>query len=405
MSVRRDASSRFLEDNRWGTFWSVSGKWNINNESFLKGYSKLDDLKLRASYGSVGNQDVGGYYVGYETVGGGTGYGGQQAYFPGNVDPNLKWETTTQANIGLDFGFYDRFRGAIDVYDKKTKDLFFTTQLPPTSGFGSVTKNIGEMSNKGIELELSYDVVKNKDWNVNVFGNFAYNKNEITKLDGLSDFQGSGSQRLQVGEQFGSYSVVRWAGVDPSNGQPLYLDANGDITNVYSLDNRVNTGKSSVPKYTGGFGLNVKYKDISLTSLFSYAAEQYRLNSSLGIIEDTSLAGFANQSVTQLNAWQNPGDITSIPAVTYSAIRLQQTTRYLEDASFLRLRNITLAYTFSGDKLHGKKYFDSIRFYAQGQNLLTWTKYRGFDPESNSGSNFFDYPTARQYTFGIDINL
>ena len=404
LSARRDASSRFLDENRWGTFFSVSGKWNIHNEKFLENVESIDELKLRASYGSVGNQGVGGFYVGYETVGSGNGYNGQQAYFPAVADKNLKWETTTQLNVGLDFGLFDRLTGSVDVYDKNTTDLFLATQIPFTTGFGSVTKNIGEMSNKGIELTLSYDVVKTDDWKVNINGNAAYNKNEITQLDGLSDFQGTGSTRLTVGEQFGSYSLVRWAGVDPANGQPLYLDANGNVTNVYNLAaNRVNTGKSFIPKYTGGFGANISYKNLSLSSLFVFAAEQYRINSSFGILEDNGLAGFANQSVTVLNQWQNPGDVSAVPGVNYTGIRTRLDTRYLEDASYLRLRNVTLAYTLDGQKLN--KAISSVRFYLQAQNMLTWTKYRGFDPESNQASNFFDYPTPRQFTFGLDINL
>jgi TonB-linked SusC/RagA family outer membrane protein len=403
LSARRDASSRFLKENRWGTFWSASAKWNIHNEKFLQNVESINELKLRASYGSVGNQSIGGYYVGYEQMFGGNGYGGQQSYVPGNADPNLRWETTTQANFGLDFGFFNRLSGSLDVYNKVTSDLLFNTQIAPSTGFSSVNKNIGEMSNKGIELQLSYDLVKNDNWTVNINGNAAYNKNEITKLDGLSSFQGTAPTRLVVGEAFGSYSLVEWAGVDPSNGQPLYYDANGDVTNFYNLAvDRVNTGKSFIPNYTGGFGTNIRYKDFSLSSLFVFAAEQYRLNGSFGILEDPTLAGFANQSVTMLDAWQNPGDITSVPSVQY-ATRLQVTSRYLEDTSYLRLRNITLGYTIRGSKFNNV--FDSVRLYAQGQNLFTWTKFRGFDPESNDNTSFFDYPTPRQFTIGVDINL
>ena len=405
LSARRDASSRFLEDNRWGTFWSVSGRWSISDEKFLENSTVISDLKLRASYGTTGNQGVGSYYVGYETIAGGTGYGANQAYFPAIADSSLKWETTTQTNIGLDFGLFKNLRGSLDVYDKKTEDLFFLTQLPTSTGFASVNKNIGKMSNKGIELELNYDVINTSDLTVNIFANGAYNKNEIVQLDGLTDFQGVGSTRLQVGEAFGTYNTVRYAGVDPSNGQPLYLDVNGDVTNVYNIDDRVSSGKSFVPKYTGGFGLNATYKGFQLSTLFSFAAEQYRLNQSLSLIEDVSAASFSNQSVTMLDAWQNPGDITSIPAVKYGSIRLQNTDRYLEDASYLRLRNITLGYVLDGSKFQDSKYFSTVRFYVQAQNLATWTKYRGFDPESNTASNFFDYPTPRTFTFGVDINL
>ncbi|HBI01939.1 MAG TPA: TonB-dependent receptor [Flavobacterium sp.] len=405
LSARRDASSRFLEENRWGTFWSASARWNISSEKFMENSKVFSDLKLRASYGTTGNQGVGGFYVGYETIAGGDGYGANQAYFPGIADSNLKWETTKQANIGLDFGLFNRLTGSVDVYDKQTEDLFFLTQLPTSTGFGAVNKNIGEMSNKGIELQLNYGLIKKSDLTVDVFFNGSYNKNEILQLDGLSDFQGTGATRLQVGEAFGTYNTVRYLGADPSNGQPLYLDIDGNVTNVYSLDDRVSSGKSFIPKYTGGFGLNASYKGFQLSTLFSFAAEQYRLNSSLAIIEDVSLAGFANQSTTMLDAWQQPGDITSIPSVNFPSIRLQNTDRYLEDASYLRLRNITLAYILDGNKFQDSKYFSSVRLYVQAQNMFTWTKYRGFDPESNQSTNFFDYPTPRQFTFGVDINL
>jgi TonB-linked SusC/RagA family outer membrane protein len=404
LSARRDASSRFLDENRWGTFWSISGKWNIDQEKFMENSKVFDNLKLRASYGSTGNQGVGGYYVGYETISGGTGYGANQAYFPGIADKNLKWETTTQLNVGLDFGIYNRLTGSVDVYSKNTTDLFFLTELPTSTGYSSVNKNVGEMTNKGIELELNYSIFRNDDWNVNAFFNGAYNKNEITKLDGIQNFQGSGSTRLQVGESFGAFNVVRYAGVDPSSGQPLYYDIDGNVTNFYSESDRVSIGKQFIPKYTGGFGLNASYKGFQLSTLFSFAAEQYRNNSSLSIIEDHSIAGFANQSVSMLSAWQNPGDVTRIPSLNYANNRLNLTDRYIEDASYLRLRNITLGYTLDGSKIKGN-YFSSARFYVQAQNMFTWTKYRGFDPESNQSSNFFDYPTPRQFTFGVDINL
>ena len=417
-SIRRDASSRFAKTNKWGTFWAVSAKWNIHNESFMADNTFFNELKLRASYGTTGNSRAAarfgsfslvGTTSGGNTNGSGQGYQGTNGYWITQIDnPDLKWETVTQANIGLDFSMWNRkISGTIDVYEKITDDLFLNQPLSTLSGFSSINANVGQMKNQGVELSLRYNVIENNDrrdlqWSVN--GNIAYNKNEITKLvgDGLIE---TGRTALSEGDPFGSFYAVRWAGVSPADGSPLYLDVDGDITNVYSADNRVIIDKTQDPKFVGGFGTNVSYKGFSLNALFTYALDQYRYNGSLALVEDPAFASFVNQSTAILREWQQPGDITDIPAPGFGSTRNLLSTRYLEDASFLRLRNVTLAYNIDRDVLEKTKLFTGLRIYAQVQNLFTWSKWRGFDPESNINSTFFEFPTPRTWTVGIDVNF
>ncbi|MBZ9651913.1 SusC/RagA family TonB-linked outer membrane protein [Psychroflexus montanilacus] len=409
-NLRRDGSSRFSEENRWGTFGSVSGRVNLHELDFLSDAQDITNLKLRASYGVVGNRTVRpgttGFYVGLDRVSALTGYQGTPGFAPTElVDPNLEWETTTQANIGVDFGFFkNRLSGSLDVYDKKTDNLFFPQPVSFSTGFTTVESNVAEVSNKGIEIGLSFDVIRNDELTWNVFANAAYNKNEVVAL-AESDFVQQGNTALQVGQPLRSFFLTRWAGVNPANGNPLYLDIDGNLTEQFSDNDRVFSDKQADPLYTGGFGTSAKYKGFDFNLLFSFAAEQYRTNGSLGLLEDVGAAAFSNQSVDMLTAWQQPGDITAIPSINSGSTRLQGTDRYLEDASFLRLRNLSLGYNFSPELLEKTGVFKNVRIYVQGTNLLTFSKWRGFDPESTNTGSFFDYPTPRQYTAGIDITF
>ncbi len=414
-SVRRDETSRF-PNNPVGYFWSVAGRWNMDEEDFLSDVDWLSTLKVRASYGTTGNQNVGNRYQGSQQVNiDGTSYQGGVGYFTGQISSqDISWETKEALNLGFSFGLWqDRLSGEIDFYNEKTVDLFGTDDRSVAfTGFSTVTTNIGSLRNRGIDYQISY-VLLNKTatnpWSIKLNVNGNINDNEILEVSGTQGFNsvfGSAVLRNQVGRPARSHYRVRWAGVDPSNGQPLYLDANGDVTNVWDPNNRVYVDKSAIPTYTGGFGGDISYKGFNLNFLFSYVADVWRNNGSLGVIEDVSLAGFANLSTSMLNAWTTPGQITDIPAVAFGGIRFQSGDRYLEDASFLRLRNINFSYTVDNDVLAKTKFLSGARIYVQASNLFTWTKWRGFDPESNrTTGNFFDYPVPRAFTFGIDLNL
>ena len=418
LTLRRDGTSRFQKANRWGTFFSVGGRWNIDRETFMEDADWVESLKLRASYGETGNQNVGGFFPGFQTIAGGTGFQNlNQLSTAGFVDENIKWETTKQLNIGIDFGLWNnKLTGALDVYSKTTEDLFFGKNISAAgTGFSNVNTNVAEMDNKGVELQLSYDVLRKSatnDWKVNVFFNGAYNENEVVNVANTNGFIDSGGfgLRLQEGKRAFTYFLQRWAGVDPANGQPLYLDAEGNLTRTLSRENEgVYLDKQFDPVFTGGFGLNVTWKQFSFNSLFSYAADTYRVNASLALIEDFDVAGFSNLSTTMFDVWQQPGDIASIPAPSQAGgLRItssNQTDRYLEDASFIRLRNATLSYNMSKESLDKIGFFNAVRIYAQGTNLITWSEWRGYDPEANDVGEFFNFPTPRTVSFGVDLTF
>ena len=273
------------------------------------------------------------------------------------------------------------------------------------TGFGTVLTNVGSMTKKGVDLQISFDLVRKSatnPWSVTINANGNYNKNEVTELPG--GFTGN-TLRNAEGRPALTWFLPRWAGVDPSNGQPLYLDVNGNITDVYTPDNAVYLDKNFDPTYTGGFGADISYKGFTLNTLFSFQADRWRQNSSLAIVEDAGLAGFANMSTTMLNAWTTPGQVTDIPALSFGGLRAVDGDRYLEDASFLRLRNVTLAYNFDSEVLEKTKLFTAARVFVQGTNLYTWTKWRGFDPEGNGATGFFDYPVPRTFSVGFDLTF
>lgn len=407
-SIRRDETSRF-PNNPVGYFWSVAGRWNMDEEDFLSDSEWLSTLKIRASYGTTGNQNVGGFYQGLQqVVAASSSYQGQLGYFSGQINAqDLKWETKESLNIGFSFGLWnDRLSGELDLYDEKTVDLFGSDNRAfSETGFNNVTTNVGSMQNRGIDLQVSYVILsktQTNPWSVKLNANGNYNKNEVLDIPG--GFTGN-TLRNQVGRPARTWFLERWIGVDPSNGQPLYLDSDNNITNVYSTSHRVYLDKNFDPTYTGGFGSDISYKGFTLNTLFSFAADRWRQNSSLAIVEDVGLAGFANMSTSMLNAWTTPGQVTDIPAVSYGGLRAVDGNRYLEDASFLRLRNVSLSYDLDAKTLAKTKFISGLRVYLQGTNLFTWTKWRGFDPESNQPTGFFDYPVPKTYTLGVDLTF
>jgi TonB-linked SusC/RagA family outer membrane protein len=405
-TVRRDGASRFQEKNRWGTFWSIGGLWNVHKENFMDS-NVLNTLRVRASYGVVGNQNIGGAYIGQERISSFVGYQGQPAYAPSAlVADDLIWEISNNTNIGIDFGLWDdRLTGSIDVYRNTSDNLFYNTPVSASTGFANVTRNVAGLQNQGIDLALSYDVVRGKDLNINLFVNAAINRTEITSLAPGQTFFQTGQTALQVGEALRSFYLVEWAGVNPATGKPLYRGVDGELTETFKESDRKFSDRNADPLWVGGFGTNITYKGFQLSTLFSFETDRWRTNGSLGILEDINLAGFANQAVSMLNAWQQPGDITATPSIASGSTRLLAHDRYLEDASFLRLRNATFSYSLQKNTLEKLNFMKAMRVYVQGTNLLTFSKWRGFDPESTFTSAFFDFPAVRQITFGLDITL
>lgn len=419
VNVRRDASFRFTNDNKWGTFWSVGGRWNIDQESFMQG-SAFNMLKLRGSYGISGNQRVNNAQYSVLSLtrtlyGAGTGYNGTTSTVLTQLaNPNVQWEEIAQTNVGLDFGLWqNKLNGSLDVYKKETKELYQSAPISGVHGATSISTNIGSLENKGVELTLNYNILKNKDWDISVGANGSYNKNKILELPASTNglVFGGGSTALGTGEAIGSFYVVRYAGVNPANGNPLFRTADGGLTETITDANRVFTGKSQYPVWQGGFNTDISYKGFTLYTQWSFVADIYRNNLDLGALEtgtSGSLNNGGNRSTTMLNAWQNPGDITSIPRVGqgYNEIDyINSTDRYLEDASYLRLRNVKLSYNFTSDQL-SRTFLKGLGFFIQAENIVTFSSWRGWDPESNYRStDRGQYPTPKIFTFGTSINF
>lgn len=399
-TIRRDASSRFSDANKWGTFYAVAGGWAIHKEDFLTA-SWIDNLKLRASYGVTGNQQGISFFQDQGTYGT-TSYNGISGIVASSVGNNqLQWEESAKLNIGVDYGLLKgRISGSVDYYTENVSNLFIDQQLSLTSGFGSISANVGKMQNKGFDGIINGVVLQNDDFSWSLNFNFNYNKNEITDLGQEEDYE-SGTSIVSEGLAFGSHYIVGWAGVNPANGEPLYLDADGNVTNVYSEANSTANWGSSEPILTGGFGTQVNYKGFSLSAAFTFADDFYRFNNQTFFQENANFSQY-NLSTAMLSIWRNPGDITDIQGFAYNR---EFSSKDIEDASYTRLSNVTLAYTVPAQYLEKVNFIDGIRIYAQGTNLYTWTNFSGFDPEDDNNLASYEYPTPRTITFGVDLNF
>lgn len=413
-TIRRDASYRFAETNRWGTFWSVSGRWNIDQEAFMEG-SVFDMLKLRASYGTAGNQNISGQSIfnlpnaSRTLYGNGLAYNGSTGYFLTQLgNPDLKWETVEQANIGLDFSmFTQRLRGNLDVYQKTTKDLYQSTPISSINGTSAINANNGSLRNKGVELLLSYDVIANQDFRLTVSGNGSYNKNELLSIpdgDGLS-WDGSSLVANKVGGPLNQFYVIRYAGVNPATGNMLFLDKDGVTTETPNNNDRVFTGKSNIPKYQGGFGFDANYKGFFLTTQFSFVADVYRYDYDLEGIQDASDIGTFNKSTDLYRSWTPDNRVTDMPSLYMTNKGYDANSdRYIKDASYVRLRYISLGYDVP-KRFLDKTFISNLKAYVQAENLVTWTKWRGWDAESPRGNDQYQYPTPRILSFGLELEF
>lgn len=412
-SVSYSADSDFNVNNRFDWFYSVGASWILSKEDFMEDAKWLDYAKVRASYGLTGNNQSSGLYAGLNTLSI-TQYNGNTGLispFTFN-DPSVSWEKVAGYNLGVDFEMFDkRLKGTIEGYHKATTELAFQEPIAPsttiTGGTGGVLNTNTtdyEVTNTGIEIQLTGDIVRTDDFLFQLGGNFSYNKNKVNNRNGVSGISDPnlGSAWFGDGEAFGTWYLVRFAGVNPANGDALYYDANGNITNVYDVDNNsvILSGKSQYAPINGGFFTYFKYKDFELDARFSYQYDKYVSNNSRFFIENTNFSGF-NQSVEMLNIWQQPGDITNVPRAGQGS---QFDTRLLENASFMRLKTLTLSYNLPNE-VSKKIGLGGLRMYIQGQNLLTFTKYRGLDPELNQRFDGFSYPLARVFLLGLNVKL
>lgn len=417
VSFRQDKSSRFGRDNRTANFWSVGGMWKASEEEFLSNVSWLSNLTVKASYGTSGNSAIGNYQslglVGTNQYENQTGFAVSS---PGN--PLLSWESQTQANFGLDFSLFNRANITVEYYDRVTKDMLIDVPYPYTSGFSSVIDNVGSLKNSGIDLSISGDVYKSKKAYITPYINFNYNNNKVTEL-----FQGkqywiipNTGVSWAVGQPV-SYFYPVFAQVNSETGLPEWylpnenpdeiVNPRQDKDNVTTTFNptalQQNTGIKRYPPFNGGFGLSAGYSGFYLQSDFSFSQGKYLINNDRYFFENpTQFPGF-NQSTVILDYWKAPGDVARFPK--YGTQFTQFDSRLIEDASFLRLKALTVGYTFPASMVKGTKVLKGARVYATGRNLLTFTKYSGPDPEVDSNLTLGVNPNTKQYSFGLDLQF
>ena len=410
-SIRRDGSSRFPENNRYGIFPSGSVGWDISKETFFAPVKFVDNLKVRTSYGISGNANGLGNYTWRQTEGYGLSYNNQPGgNFNSVGSANLKWESGKQADVGLDASFLkNRINIVFDWYNKITDNLIYSVSPSLATGFSSVTKNIGALKNTGLEFSINATPVKTKDFSWDLSFNITHNKNSLTKSPYATD-QANGSFLLGVGHDFYEFYLKDWAGVDPATGNPLwYTDATKSATTTnYNSAAKVATGKSASPKYYGGFSNTVTYKGVSLTADLYYNYGNYVQDQWATYFYDEVNPSYGKYS-SNLNRWQKAGDITDVPKLVYGSTNKSNSasTRFLYKGDYIRLRNVSIGYTFDQTLLN-KLHLSSLNVYVRGTNLWTkiYDKKIPFDPEQNISSqsnlNFFINKTV---TVGVNVGL
>lgn len=406
LSLRADASSRFGKDHRWGQFWSVGVMWNAKRELFLKDVKWLHNAQVSFSTGTSGNSEIPNYDH-LALVGGGMTYMDTAGIAPmqkGNE--KLSWETTWTTNLGFHLGFFDRLNVDLELYHKRTSDILMEVPQSYSEGNnGYRWDNIGVMTNMGVELAVNADVLRLKDFVWNVNANVSYNKNEIKELyNGVQEYElPNTSTKWVVGHPYGEFYINRYAGVNPANGDPLWYDKDGNITNEFRESDKVMVGKNYLAPWQGGFGTTLTWKGISVNAQFSWVADRWMFNNDRFFEESNGLYTGYNQSKRLLyDRWKKPGDVTDIPRW---GVTPQMDSRFLEDASFLRLKNLMISYTFPQSWMKKTNFFTNARIYAQGQNLLTFTKFSGLDPEAFTNMYQAQYPMSRQYSFGVELSF
>ena len=441
-SYRRDGSSRFSKDNRWGNFWSFGASWRISQEDFMENLTWVDNLKLRASYGETGNDaiyytddDTQQDYYPYQTLYNLGINNGLEAglYFPTMANNNLKWETQVSTDVALEFGLFGRLNGTVEFFRKASRDLLFNVSQPLSSGVEKIVQNIGKVRNQGVEIDLNYQVLKSKDWKLSVGANATFINNKVTRLPDANRKDGiiKDSKKLMEGHSIYEFCLRQWWGVNPDNGDGLYIfdaenntDANGNIkdavkktlvekdgqvlTNSYSYAKYDFSG-SAVPKVYGGFNINLSYKAFDLSTVFSYSLGGKVLDSSYRGLMDVGEFGYA-MSPDLHNAWTTPGQITDVPRLDNNSghatsIGQSYSTRWLTNANYLNLRTVTLAYNLPKSILNVIN-IKSARVNVSAENLFMLKARQGLNPQANyAGVSYNEYMPAKNFTIGLNVSF
>lgn len=405
-SLRRDGSSKFAPNHRWGTFWSAGAKWNAKSEEFLKDVSWLDNLSVSVNYGTTGNDSGAGSYDYLGLFGNGTQYNGENSIGIAQASNNeLTWEQVAKWNVGVTVGLFKRLTLDANFYRNKTTDMIMSIPYSMTTGFGSGVGNIGAMTNTGFELTANVDILKNRDFNWTFTANVGYNKNEIKELFmGRDEYVlANYGLKLNVGHPYGELFCVRNAGVDPQTGRPLYYDKDGNVTKEFNEDrDAVFLGKNRYAPWVGGFGTNFNWKGFSLIADFAWQAGKYMFVNDDMFVANPANATQFNQRVEMLNMWTEPGQITNIPSYKYP---IQFDDNMVQNASFLRMKTLTLQYQFPKKWMSATRYIKGLKVFGIARNLFTITSFEGYDPEPDINLVRFNYPNTRQFVLGAEITF
>ncbi len=431
-SVRQDGSSRFGLNNRKATFWSVGGLWKLKKENFLSDVDWLNDLSIRGSYGTSGNSGstevdltniAPSLVVNFESIAtaGANQYNGQTGFEirnPGN--PNLTWENQSKLSIGMNIEMFNRVRLGLEYYNRKTRDMLLDVPVPLTVGLSdpNIRSNVGELTNQGIDVNLSFDVFKNRDFYFSPYVNLNYNKEEVTELFDGNDFWiiPNTGVAWAVGQPV-TYFYPIHAGVNSQTGLSEWFVPNADPNQVVNTnkdrnnvtdsfnatDLQQSTGIKRNAPLNGGFGFSSGYKGFSLQADFSFSSGKYLINNDRFFSENPNLFTGFNQSSRVLDYWKQPGDVTTFPK--FDGPRFTQfDSTLIEDASFIRMKNITLSYSLPSEIVERVK-LKNVRLFTVGRNLLTFTDYLGVDPEIDSNIALGSNPNTKQISFGVEIKF
>jgi TonB-linked SusC/RagA family outer membrane protein len=414
-TFRREGSSRFAEENRWGSFWSTGLAWNIHREGFLENASFISNLKLRGSYGVTGNSSIG--LNSYQTMlGFDSNYNESAGIYPSVFgNSNLTWETQSTMEFGLDFGFFDnRFSGSVSYYKRTSDDLLLNVPLSRTTGFSSQTANIGTMWNKGIEFEANVDIVRSENFNVSFGGYVATNENQVVELakdpNGNARTITGSYTKVDEGHQVYEYYLVKFAGVDPQTGVNTYYlnGSEGATTTNFSEAERAFQGKSGLPTLTAGLNLHVDFMGVFLDANGYYSGGNFVIEGWHRYVNSSDAYIFAfNSSNNIMDRWQKPGDETNVEKIQYTYKPWERHTNYVHEGDYFRLKNLTLGYNLPSN-LMSSIGFESASIFVRGTNMYTWVKDKDltFDPETGPNGNLgLTTPPLKTYSIGVNLNF
>lgn len=419
-SFRRDGSSRFSKDSRWGNFWSVGAAWNVKKEHFLEHVRDIDNLNVRFSYGAQGNDNVGNYAYGgfYEIYNSLDMLGLLPSELP---TPELKWETNLNLNFGVDISLFEnRLIAQIDVYNRQSKDLLFEKPLSPSTGYSGINANIGSLSNRGIDGQITGTLIRNKDLNWDVTLNFGHYTNKITKLPQDEILTGSigqfgNTKKMVEGGSVYDFYIKEWAGVNPENGKATWYkdlkDENENVIGRTTTEDHTEATQyfqgSSLPDFYGGLNNRISYKGFELSFLLSFSLGGKIFDGDQPFIMHLGYAPGRNWSKEALTRWTPENRDTNFPRLSYVSDPWNTipSTRFLYSATYARLKNVVFSYSFPQHILKSLNVSD-LKLYVTGDNILTFFGHKGLDPEQTvSGSTFYRYPAQKTYSVGLNVSF